>query len=230
MSALPHDFGERYYGFFKSLPADLKVPEGVEVLFPYGSEEVLQTVRTFAEKFMKGEHKRTFLLGINPGRFGAGVTGISFTDPVHLEKNLGIQNNFEKRAELSSTFIHEMIEVLGGPEVFYKHFYIGSVCPLGFVKNGKNLNYYDEKDLENTLSPHIVDWMNKQVNMGANRNIAYSIGKGKNLKFLKKLNAKHGWFREIKSIPHPRWVLQYKLKYKGEILNDINSELSPLMF
>lgn len=229
MSELQRDFGESYYEFFKSLPANLKVPEGVEVLFPYGSEEVMQTVHDFSSKYMKGRHKRTFLLGINPGRFGAGVTGISFTDPVHLENNLKINNDFEKRAELSSTFIHEMIDFLGGPGKFYRHFYIGSVCPLGFVKNGKNLNYYDEASLENALRKTIVDLMNKQVEMGAFNDVAYSIGKGKNLKFLKKLNEEHGWFKKIKSIPHPRWVLQYRLKYKDEILNDIFEELAPVM-
>lgn len=229
MSELKHEFGTRYFDFFNALPANLRVPEGVEVLYPYGDEEVMQTVRKFSRLYMKGKKKRTFLMGINPGRFGAGVTGISFTDPVHLEHNLKIKNSFDKRAELSSTFIHEMIDGLGGPKRFYEHFYIGSLCPLGFVKNGKNLNYYDEAELENALRETIVDLMHQQIAMGANREVAYSIGKGKNLKFLKKLNAEHGWFDEVKSIPHPRWVLQYKLKYKAEILEGIYNELAPLM-
>lgn len=221
------DFGIKFNSFFNSLPSTLDVPAGVEVLYPYGDSDVKSAVHTFANEFMSGTNERTFLLGINPGRFGAGVTGISFTDPVHLQNNLNIPNDFEKRAELSSTFIYEMIEFLAGPQVFYRNFYIGSVCPLGFVKNGKNLNYYDEPELQQSLMPFIIDCMNKQVEFGARRDVAYSIGKGKNLKFLKELNKEHKWFGKIKSVPHPRWVLQYRRKHKNEILKDIFDELAP---
>jgi hypothetical protein len=45
-----------------------------------------------------------------------------------------------------------VINAYGGPAVFYKRFFIGSVCPLGFVKNGKNINYYDDKELQQTVT------------------------------------------------------------------------------
>ena len=44
----------------------------------------------------------TLILAINPGRLGAGVTNIAFTDPVHLERDCGIANDFPKREELSA--------------------------------------------------------------------------------------------------------------------------------
>ena len=50
--------------------------------------------------------QRHLLLGINPGRFGGGVTGIPFTDPIRLQNVCGIENNFEKKQELSSVFIY----------------------------------------------------------------------------------------------------------------------------
>ncbi|MBK9960964.1 MAG: DUF4918 family protein [Saprospiraceae bacterium] len=29
-----------------------------------------------------------------------------------------------------------------------------------------------------------------------------------------KLNEKHHWFKEIQALPHPRFIMQYKRKYK----------------
>ena len=89
---------------------------------------------SFYTKYYSDNNKRILLLGINPGRFGGGVTGIPFTDPVRLEKVCGIKNDFQKKQELSSVFIYEMIEAYGGAEKFYKQFYISAVSPLGFVK------------------------------------------------------------------------------------------------
>ena len=67
-------------------------------------------------------------------------TGIPFTDPVRLRDICGIENDFQNKPELSSDFIYRLIDVMGGPRHFYKHYYIGAVSPLGFVKNGKNFN------------------------------------------------------------------------------------------
>ena len=222
-------FNERFNAYFTRLKPDFNLPPGIEVLYPYSDPEVLTAVQKFGDRYMNGNRKRTFLLGINPGRFGAGVTGISFTDPVKLNNDLNISNDFEKRGELSSELVYEMIDHLGGARNFYRSFYIGSVCPLGFVKNGKNLNYYDDAVLQKTLEPWIAEQIEDQIKMGARRDCAFSIGKGKNLKFLKTLNERNGWFDRIKTIPHPRWVMQYRRKQKAEILEDIKAELLPFM-
>ncbi|MFI5224347.1 MAG: DUF4918 domain-containing protein, partial [Nitrospirales bacterium] len=63
------------------------------------------------------------ILGINPGRLGAGLTGIPFTDPLKLQNICGIENTLPKKAELSADFIYTMISAFGGPEAFYKKFY-----------------------------------------------------------------------------------------------------------
>ncbi len=39
---------------------------------------------------------RYLILGINPGRFGGGITGIPFTDPIRLQNICGIENDFQK--------------------------------------------------------------------------------------------------------------------------------------
>ena len=38
---------------------------------------------------------------------------------------------------------------------FYANYFIGAVCPLGFMKDGKNINYYDDKKLQQAVTPFI---------------------------------------------------------------------------
>lgn len=119
------------------------MPDGAELLNPYRNPVTWKIGRKFYRKYYGDSHARTLTLGINPGRFGAGLTGIPFTDPVHLENVCGIPNYFAKKPELSAAFVHEMIRLFGGPERFYRKFYISSVSPLGFTRGTKNYNYFD---------------------------------------------------------------------------------------
>ena len=180
-------------------------------------------------KYYGDTKQRTFIIGINPGRFGAGITGIPFSDPIRLEKDCKIPNSFEKKQELSSVFIYDMINAYGGPELFYSRFYITSVSPLGFVMNGKNLNYYDQKNLENALVPFIVQALQEQLKFGANQNSAICLGEGKNYKFLKKLNQEHNFFSEILPLPHPRFVMQYRYKSRQEYVRKYVDVLNQTM-
>lgn len=152
------------------------------------------------------------MLGINPGRFGSGITGISFTDPVRLENDCGIPNNFTKRGELSSDFIYRMIAAYGGPADFYSRQLISAASPLGFVRAGKNINYYDESKLQQAVTPFISDSISRLMNMGCDRKKGFCIGEGKNYAFLSELNQVHGWFDEVIALAHPRFIMQYKRK------------------
>lgn len=205
--------------FYKTIDKPGKLPKEVGLLFPFSDESVLQAIESFYEKFFADDRKRILLLGINPGRFGGGVTGIPFTDPEKLDTILGIDNDFERRYELSSTFIYEMINHLGGPESFYSRFLISSVCPLGFVKDGKNLNYYDEKELQNSLESYMVDNLRWHFDQVADNKVIFSLGQGKNVKYLEYLNKKYNLFGEVIPLPHPRWILQYRRKRKDEFLD-----------
>ena len=209
-------YGEKIIRFLTGLSLDVPLPEGIEVMNPYLRPEVREGVKAFYSRYYPDEEPRTFLLGINPGRFGAGITGISFTDPIRLEKECGIPNPFDKKQEISSVFIYDMIRAYGGPEKFYGDFYITAVCPLGFVKDGKNLNYYDLKELQEAVTPFIVETLQTQVDFGAHRERAYCVGEGKNFKFLKKLNDEHRFFRKIIPLPHPRFVMQYRYRKREE--------------
>ena len=205
-------YGEKIIPFLNNLSLNMDLPDDIRVMNPYLSKEVKEIVSSFYRKFFPDDNPRTFLIGINPGRFGAGVTGISFTDPIRLEDVCHIPNSFEKKQEISSVFIYRMIEAFGGPGAFYQKFYVTAVCPLGFTRLGKNLNYYDLKELQQMVSPFIVATMQEQLGFGANRKTAYCIGEGKNYRFLKKLNESHDFFEKIIPLPHPRFVMQYKHK------------------
>ena len=152
------------------------------------------------------------MMGINPGRMGAGLTGIPFTDPVELELNCGIENSFPKKSELTSTFIYQVIDTMGGPSDFFERFYISAVCPLGFVKNGKNLNYYDLPELKNLVEQKFPEWITRQFKFGLSAKICICVGEGKNFEFLTEMNQKHKLFDEIVGLPHPRFIMQYKRK------------------
>jgi len=180
----------------------------------------------FYNKYYNDTRGRRLILGINPGRFGAGITGIPFTDPIRLEKECGIKNNFDKRPELSSDFVYRMIKQMGGPDHFYTHYYIGAVSPLGFIKDGKNFDYYDSKDLMHKLKPFIVKSLVDQIGLGINSRKCYCLGQGKNFEYLKYLNQEIKLFNEIVPLPHPRWVMQYRRKNLKQFLSETSSILS----
>jgi hypothetical protein len=216
--------------FYKNLEIPVDLPQEVEVLYPFADHDIIALNNLFYNKYYNDNYNRTFLIGINPGRFGAGVTGIPFTDPIRLQEVLNLDNDLEKKSELSSKFIYDIIAHIGGPELFFKSFYFTSVSPIGFVKNGKNLNYYDQKDLQDRLESFIVKSMQEQINdIGTNRKIAFSLGQGKNFKYLEQLNQKHGFFDRIEPLPHPRWVMQYRLKRKMEFIDLYLKKLSPYL-
>src|SRR5687767_2812934 len=90
--------------FLFNLKFPLQLSKGVEVLDVHKDETVKQACIEFYKKFYDDNRERYLLIGINPGRFGGGVTGLPFTDPVRLENDCGIPNNWQKKQELSSVF------------------------------------------------------------------------------------------------------------------------------
>ncbi len=215
-------------GYYESISKPEVHTQNVEILYPFGDSLVIEAIRSFYNKYYTDEKKRIMLIGINPGRNGGGVTGIPFTDPIKLTENCGIENEFQKKPELSSDFIYQMIDHLGGPEIFYRSVLLTSVCPLGFTRDKKNLNYYDDKQLQNELEAYMLDnikWHLKEVG----RPIVFSLGQGKNVKYLKYLDEKYGLFESIETLPHPRWVMQYRRKHVSEFLNEYKHKLAPYL-
>jgi hypothetical protein len=200
--------------FYASLKAPRNLPKGVEILHPQADETTMQVVRTFYTKYYSDNRPRQLLFGINPGRFGAGTTGVNFTGPKQLLEFCGIQHPFKPRSELSAEFIYEMITAYGGPDKFYGRFFITSVSPLGFVKNGVNLNYYDDPVLAASLRPWIVQTIKDQLAFTRAGRTCICIGGEKNFRYFSSVNQEHGFFDNILPLPHPRFIMQYRRKQK----------------
>ena len=214
--------------FYRSLRVGVELPNEVELLYPQANERVMETVTAFFDKFYADRHPRQLLFGINPGRFGAGTTGINFTAPKQLTEVIGIEHGFRNQTELSAEFIHEVIIQYGGPKKFYGDFFLSSVSPLGFVKKGKNLNYYDDKLLMEALEPFIIKSIAQQIRIFRPLQKCICIGGEKNFKYFLKLNNKLQFFKEIIPLPHPRFIMQYRRKQKDNYLLQYLSALEHL--
>ncbi len=219
------NFADKVNTFNKTLKLDRPLPSGIKVMNPYvENPEALRISSEFYTKFFDDLTERRIILGINPGRFGAGVTGIPFTDTRQLKDRCGINFDRVSTYELSSTFIYDMIEAYGGVELFYSDFYIGAVCPLGFLTEStagkvKNYNYYDSMDLLSQVESFIIESLDKQLKFGINTDVCFCLGNNKNFKYLQKLNKQKNYFGEIVPLEHPRYIMQYKLKQKNVFID-----------
>ena len=213
-------FAEKVISFYSGLDFKGTLPPGVTLMNPYISgSPVFETVVKFYQKFYNDCRKRNLILGINPGRHGAGVTGIPFTDTSRLKEKCGLTIPGIKTHEPSSVFVYEMIDYYGGPGRFYNDFYIGAVSPLGFTiqkPGGKevNFNYYDSKALKDSVLGFAIDSLKKQISFGIEKNICFCLGTGKNFRFLSELNSEYHFFNKIEPLEHPRFIMQYRAKQK----------------
>jgi hypothetical protein len=211
-------WAEHLLSVYGNLKPPKKLPNEIEWLYPQKDAAVMQIFERFLNKYYDDGKPRRFFLGINPGRFGAGVTGVNFTAPKQLKDYCGIDHEFKNQTELSAEFIYDMITAYGGAEKFYSDFFIGSVCPLGFIRHGKNINYYDDKDLLKTVEPFVTKSLKELLDFNVDRKICFSIGGEKNFKYLASLNERFKWFEQIIPLAHPRFIMQYRRKQKQQFI------------
>jgi hypothetical protein len=213
-------FAEKIINFNKSLDYGGKLPEGIQVMNPFkGDGGTMDVSSAFYRKFYNDPGPRHLILGINPGRFGAGVTGIPFTDSKRLRNACELEYSGIETHETSAVFVYDVIEAYGGPAKFYRDFYINSVCPLGFTISDekgrvKNYNYYDSAELTELVRPFIIESIKKQIAFGIHTAVCFCFGTGKNEKFLRALNDEYAFFKTIIALEHPRFVMQYKARSK----------------
>jgi hypothetical protein len=213
-------FAEKIISFCRELDFRGSLPPGIKIMNPFrNNPEVIPAITQFYTRFYTDNKTRHIILGINPGRFGAGITGIPFTDTIRLKEKCGIEIPGLKSFETSSVFIYEMIDCFGGPEKFYSNFYISSISPLGFTATGSggkdlNCNYYDSRELTEAILDFAVDSIRKQIDFGIEKDICFCLGSGKNFKFLSVLNRKYHFFNRIEPLEHPRFIMQYRAKSK----------------
>ena len=218
-------FADKVIAFCQELEFSGKLPADISIMNPFSeNSNVLPVIKGFYKKYYSDNLSRRLILGINPGRFGAGVTGIPFTDTLRLKEKCGLSIQGIKTHETSSVFIYDMIDRYGGPEKFYRDYFISAVSPLGFTKTGSkgkelNFNYYDSKELTEAIKDFAVESITKQMTFGIEKDVCFCLGTGKNFLFLSKLNSEHHFFENIVPLEHPRFIMQYRTKQKEYYIN-----------
>ena len=142
---------------------------------------------------------REVICGLNPGRLGAGLTGVPFTDFFSLSKWLpGIKRN---DSEASAQFFFQVVQAVG-VEAFFKRFYVTNVSAVGFLKAGKNLNYHDlpQAALEvvecnfheemRTVAPTRVIALGRHAYASVKKNVPTDV--------------------EVSYLAHPSWIMTYR--------------------
>jgi hypothetical protein len=129
--------------------------KGIHLLDGFISNQHL--VEAFHDKYYVDNVPRIVLCGINPGRNGAGKTGVPFLDFHSLSHLLPCIDNHDR--ELSAEFIYDII-LRFGAEKFFKHVYLTNVSWFGFANLKGNVNYYElDTDLQDIFTNGFVEEM-----------------------------------------------------------------------
>ena len=210
---------DKIIAFNSNLHYPGKLPEGFRVLNPYlDNPETMEVMAKFYKKYYNDNNRRKFIIGINPSRHGAGVTGVPFTDTKRLGSCCGIPMLSARTHEPSSVFMYEMIEAYGGAKDFYSRFYINSPFPLAIIRETKNrnwvnANYYDDNELFEMTREFMFDSLKKHIEIGVDVSEVFILGK-KNAVYIDKLNKEEKLFDKLTVLEHPRYIQQYKSKEK----------------
>lgn len=213
------NLADKIIAFNRELRYSGELPEGFQVLNPFlENPETMPIMEAFYHKYYNDTNRRKFIVGINPSRHGAGVTGVPFTDTKRLESVCGITMHSAHTHEVSSWFMYDMIAAYGGVDEFYRQFYINSPFPLAIIRatkdgNWLNANYYDDKKLFEMVKGFMIASLKKHIEIGLDTSEVYILGK-KNADFIRKLNKEEKLFDRMTVLEHPRYIQQYKSREK----------------
>jgi hypothetical protein len=226
-------FGERVKMFNRTLSLRVRLPEGISVMNPFRESALaLRISDAFYNKYYGDDGERYLILGINPGRFGAALSGVPFTDFKRLEQYCGISAEGQRAHEPSSEFVYAMIASFSTVPEFYRRFYINSVCPLGFIiqkdKGRVNYNYYDDPELYRVVKPFILRCIRRQIALGCSTDECFCLGV-KNGSYLSAFNEEHCFFKKITVLPHPRFIVQYRRKEMAAAIETYKSALGAVL-
>jgi len=228
-------FGDNVIDFNNKLSYTQKLPYGFQVLNPYlDNPETLEVMCAFYKKYYNDFNQRKFIVGINPSRHGAGVTGVPFTDTKRLDAICGIKMESAYTHEISSVFIYDMIAAFGGADQFYKEFYINSPFPLAIIRQAKegkwvNANYYDDANLFSSVKDFMITSLKCHINLGLDTSEVFILGK-KNADFIQKINREENLFKKLTILEHPRYIQQYKSKDRDLYIEKYISTLKTQTF
>lgn len=217
LDSMSDNLSNKIIEFNQNLSYNGELPHGFKVMNPFlDLPETMEVMKEFYKKFYNDNKKRRFIIGINPSRKGAGITGVPFTDTKRLEKVCGIKMKSVRTHEVSSVFLYDVILEYSGAAEFYKDFYINSPFPLAIIRkanngNWVNANYYDDKTLFEMTKDFMIESLKQHIALGLDTSEVYILGK-KNAKFIEKLNQEANLFDKMVVLDHPRYIQQYKFK------------------
>ncbi len=191
-----------------------------------GFADNIELVITFYKDLYgeNNEYNRIVLCGINPGRKGAGKTGIPFLDFRSLSNIIPSINNDDY--ERSAQFLWSIINHFGVRE-FFDNVYLTNISWLGFIKKGKNLNYYKlEEHIKYEFIKGFVDEMdtvNPKVIIPLSKDVL------RDLKELKRVFSKN-WYIG-KRLPHPNYCSfpSRTEKYRNEYIQVIDNYIKEII-
>ena len=229
MNASTSLFSTQAIALNQALETPQNVPSHIQFMNPFKEKAVFEMMEEFYKKFYADDKKRYLILGINPGRHGAGLTGIPFTDTQRLEGDCKISARGIQTREISSVFVYQVIAALGGVKKFYQNFYISSCCPLGLLlqrkQNWVNYNYYDDVITLKALGPFIESHFKNLLRLPLKTKKVFCLGTGKNFSFLKQIAKKWNFFEEVIPLSHPRYIMQYRFKKKEDYIKQYQKSL-----
>ncbi|KAK3893820.1 hypothetical protein Pcinc_002381 [Petrolisthes cinctipes] len=157
----------------------LKLQYGQGQLLVYNPLDYASQIHhDFVSKFCRGP-KKVLLLGMNPGPWGMGQTGVPFghvdyardwlevkgevTKPVNEHEKRPISGLNCKRKEVSGDRMWSLLKQLSGtPEVLFTNIFLHNYCPLYFLKDSaKNvtppeLKVHERAELEKVCNRALV--------------------------------------------------------------------------
>jgi len=150
-----------FYEIFKEKYSKILKSENIGILSKFLDNK--NNIIEFHKKYVQPNTPKIVICGINPGRYGAGKTGIPFIDFKSLSKIFPDIANYE--SEKSAKFFFEIIEDFGINK-FYKSFHVTNISWYGFQHKenniiGNNINYYDLPfEIQNFLFDKFIEEMN----------------------------------------------------------------------
>ena len=167
-------------------------------------------VDAFWDRYYARRVPRIVVCGINPGRFGAGKTGIPFLDFASLSQLMpGVDRH---DSEKSAAFFCQVIQSYGS-EAFFRDFYVTNVASVGFLRDGRNLNYHDlPAAAQATVEANFCEEM-KMVNPTQ----VISLGTAVQHTARKLLSPDIDCSLRL---PHPAWVATYRSRETEQWVSD----------
>lgn len=200
------NLAEEYFGSFESFKEKFGselLSNNVNILSDFLDNK--QNIIQFHERYIKNSKPKIVLCGINPGRFGAGLTGIPFIDFNSLGKMLPFVESIT--SEKSAGFFFSVIQEFGIVE-FYKNFHVTNLSWYGFCKcnKGSNVNYYDLRtDIQRYLIDIFVreiEYINPEVIIPLSTQVYHEL---RALKESGEIKAEIG-----PRLNHPSWITTYR--------------------